>query len=890
MDNKECAKSIEVAGNRYTIYDINELERLGIAAVGKLPLCIKVLVENVLRKLDGEIVKEDDLLHIARWRKHYKVPVEIPFYPARVLTQDFTGVPAVVDLAAMRDAMVKMGGDPRKINPLVPVDLIIDHSVQVDFYGTAGCEKQNVEKEYQRNGERYALLKWAQKSFDNFRIVPPRSGICHQVNLEYLSRGILTGRMNGTVVAYPETIIGTDSHTTMINAIGVVGWGVGGIEAEAVMLGQPCYMAIPEVIGVRLSGQLKPGVTATDLALYVTQVLRKYGVVEKFVEYFGPGVKPLSVPERATLANMAPEYGATMGFMPVDERTIQYLKTTNRETRADLVEACSKALGLFYTGEADADYTDVVRIDLNDVEPAVAGPSRPYQRILLSDLAETFKASTGQRAKVSGERQRLWEIEVNGRLERITDGSVVMAAITSCTNTSNPDVLMGAGLVARNAVARGLRTPAFVKTVLAPGSKVVARYLDSAGLTPYLQALGFHLAGFGCMTCIGNGGPLHADVERVVKDNDLTVAAVISGNRNFEARIHPRIKLNFLMSPMLVVAFALAGRIDIDLATQPLGLDPNGQPVYLGEIWPEEGEIGNLVAKHVTKGFFASEYAALFKGDELWQGLEVEEGLTFAWAEGSSYIKAPPYFQRFTRRLDPPTDIAHARALILLGDSVTTDHISPAGSITEKYPAGQYLIQSGVSRSEFNSYGSRRGNHEVMLRGAFGNIRLKNRMVAPLEGSFTRKFPEDKTMPIYDAAGAYRVAEVPLLVLAGREYGTGSSRDWAAKGTRLLGIKAVLAESFERIHRSNLVGMGVLPLTFRDGDSCRSLGLDGSEEFHLKGINNIAPRGTVIVTATKTDGSRIEFEVTARLDTAVEVAYFMNGGILPFVLRKMLAD
>jgi aconitate hydratase len=889
MDHMEFTRSVEAAGKRWIIYDLNELERRGIAQISKLPMCVKVLVENLLRKLDGEIVREEDLLHLARWRKHYKAPVEIPFYPTRVLKQDFTGVPDMVDLAAMRDAMLKMGGDPARINPLVPVDLIIDHSVQVDFYGTAECQKLNVEKEYQRNSERYALLKWAQRSFDNFRIVPPRSGICHQVNLEYLSRVIMTDNLDGRSLAYPETIIGTDSHTTMINGIGVVGWGVGGIEAEAVMLGQPYYMAIPEVIGVKLSGQLNRGVNATDLALYVTQVLRQYGVVEKFVEYFGPGVKQLSVPDRATLANMAPEYGATIGFMPVDERTIHYLKMTNRETQADLVETCSKALGLFYTAEAEADYTDVIHLDLGEVEAAVAGPSRPYQRIVLRKLADTIRASTGRTADSSGDCKRRYEVEINGKLERITDGSVVMAAITSCTNTSNPSVLIGAGLVARNAVKRGLRMSALVKTVLAPGSKVVARYLDSAGLTPYLQALGFHLAGFGCMTCIGNSGPLHAQVDRVVKEHNLNVAAVISGNRNFEARIHPRIKSNFLASPMLVVAFALAGRIDLDFGVEPLGLDPNGEPVYLREIWPEDDEIGNLVKNHVKRAFFASEYRDLFEGDDLWQGLKVKKGLTFAWDEGSSYIKEPPYFKGFTRRLDPITDISDARALLLLGDSITTDHISPAGSIAEKYPAGQYLIQAGVTPPDFNSYGSRRGNHEVMMRGAFGNIRLKNRIAAPAEGSFTKKFPEGTTMHVFDAAEAYRTGKVPLLVFAGREYGTGSSRDWAAKGTSLLGVKAVVAESFERIHRSNLVGMGVLPLTFSEGESSRSLGLDGSEVFQLRGIKDIKPRGSVKVIAIKADGSRIEFETTARLDTAVEVAYFVNGGILPFVLRKMLA-
>ena len=637
-------------------------------------------------------------------------------------------------------------------------------------------------------------------------------------------------------------------------------------------------MAIPEVIGVKLTGKMKPGATATDLTLFVTQKLRKYGVVEKFVEFFGPGMKQLSVLDRATVANMAPEYGATVGYMPVDERTVEYLKMTNRADHAPVVEACAKAAGLFYTGEADPEYTDVVQIDLGEVGPAVAGPSRPHERIVLKDLA----------ADATGIQGRSYEIEINGRPETIRDESVVLAAITSCTNTSNPDVLIGAGLLARNAVKRGLRTPAFVKTVLAPGSKVVVRYLDSAGLTPYLEALGFHVAGFGCTVCIGNSGPLYANVEKVVKENNLNVAAVLSGNRNFEARIHPRVKSNFLASPMLVVAFALAGRMDIDLESEPLGIDPNGRSVYLREIWPEDVEIRNVVANHLKSELFAAEYGTIFDGDERWRALPVEEGLTFAWAEGSSYIKAPPYFDDFQQSPGHAEDITGARALLLLGDSVTTDHISPAGSIPREYPAGRYLLGLGIEPSDFNSYGSRRGNHEVMMRGTFGNIRLKNRMVAPKEGSFTRKLPEEETVFVYEASSAYGAQKVPLLVLAGREYGTGSSRDWAAKGTRLLGVKAVLAESFERIHRSNLVGMGVLPLTFKTEESYEKLGLDGTEIFHLRGIDNIKPRATVKVTAIKPDGRQIEFEATARLDTAVEVAYFENDGILPFVLRKML--
>lgn len=882
MNETPFMKVVEAAGRRYSICDIEALEREGIARIGGLPFCIRVLVENVLRKLDGQIVTEDHLRRIAGWRKRYDAPVEIPFHPTRVLMQDFAGVPAVVDLAALRDVMERMGGDPRKINPLVPVDLIVDHSVQVDYYGTAESQGRNVAIEYQKNGERYALLKWAQKSFDNFRIIPPRSGICHQVNLEYLSRVIATREENGTLFACPESLVGTDSHTTMINGIGVLGWGVGGIEAEAVMLGQPYYMAIPEVIGVRLVGRTAAGVTATDMALHVTQVLRNYGVVEKFVEYFGPAMRRLSFAERATLANMAPEYGATVGFMPVDERTLEYLRITDRGARAEIVEACAKALGLFYTGETDPEYTDVVEIDLGDIQPVVAGPSRPHQKIPLSELKTSFPSGSSQ--------DRFHQVEINGRMEKIGDGSVVMAALTSCTNTSNPYALMGAGLVARNAVKRGLRVPSCVKTVLAPGSKVVARYLESAGLSPYLEALGFHIAGFGCMVCIGNSGPLHAGVEQLIRDKNLNVAAVLSGNRNFEARIHPRIKSNFLASPPLVVAFALAGRIDIDFGAEPVGLDPNGSPVYLKDIWPADDEIVELVRTHLRREFFASEYKDVLAGDDFWKAVPVEGGLTFAWEEGSSYVKNPPYFEGFARQPEKKRDISGARVLLLLGSSVTTDHISPGGSIPADYPAGRYLIEEGIEPAEFNSYGARRGNHEVMMRGTFGNVRVQNKLVSPREGSFTKKFPQGGTMYVYDAAMSYKEENVPLLVLGGREYGTGSSRDWAAKGTALLGIEAVLAESFERIHRSNLIGMGVLPLTFREEESCESLGLDGSETFDISGIEGIEPRGTVTVRALKADGARIEFQAVARLDTPLEVAYFENGGILPFVLRKILAD
>lgn len=913
MKKKDFIREIDISGKLYTLYDINRLAEQKVADIERLPYSIKILVENLLRHLDGRIVSEDDLMNIAGWRKHYEFPVEIPYHPARVLMQDFTGVPAVVDLAAMRDAMATMGGDPNRINPLVPVDLVVDHSVQVDYYGTADCQNLNVAKEYERNGERYALLKWAQKRFNNFSVVPPRSGICHQVNLEYLGKTVATVEMDGRTVAYPDTLVGTDSHTTMINGIGVMGWGVGGIEAEAVMLGQPYYMSIPEVIGVRLSGELKAGVTATDLALRITQMLREYKVVEKFVEFFGPGMKRLPVSDRATIANMSPEYGATMGFFPVDEKTLEYLKMTNRADRAEIVDICTRELGLFYTGESDPEYTDVVELDLSTVDPAVAGPARPQDRILLGDLKESFAHIIGceykrdtdaknfstffdesgcktQRAeRCIPVSQRFYDVELHGKQERIGDGSIVIAAITSCTNTSNPSVLLGAALLARNAVRKGLRVPGYVKTSLAPGSKVVENYLEDSGLTPYLEALGFHTAAFGCTTCIGNSGPLDPAIERIIVAKDLNVAAVLSGNRNFEARIHQLIKSNFLASPMLVVAFALAGRIDIDFSTEPVGIDPNGTPVYLDEIWPANEDIQDRVNTHVKQDFFAAEYGRIFEGDKYWLDLSVTDRTTFAWDPASSYIKLPPYFENFATLPVKPVDIIDARALLALGDSVTTDHISPAGAIAESYPAGRYLIDQGLTKAEFNSYGARRGNHEVMIRGTFGNIRIKNQLVEGKEGSFTIKFPEKKEMSIYEAAGVYRSEGVPLVVLGGREYGTGSSRDWAAKGTQLLGVRAVIARSFERIHRSNLVGMGVLPLVFKDDKGYRDFGLDGTESFSITGIEDLEPRKTLNVEATGVDGTAMTFEVIVRLDTEVEVGYYNHGGILPYVLRKMLA-
>jgi len=912
MDNTDYRRQIEIKNKTYTVYDINRLEQDGIADVRRLPYSIKILVENLLRKLDGQVVRAEDLKNIARWQKRYDVPPEIPYHPARVLMQDFTGVPAVVDLAAMRNAVKDLGGDPQKINPLVPVDLIVDHSVQVDYYGTADALTQNVAKEYERNAERYALLKWAQNSFANFRVVPPNSGICHQVNLEHLGQVIMTAKNGKATVAYPDTLVGTDSHTPMINGIGVMGWGVGGIEAEAVMLGQPYYMSIPEVIGVKLTGELPEGTTATDLVLTVTELLRKRNVVEKFVEYFGAGMKNLTVTDRATLANMTPEYGATLGFFPIDDKTIDYLKKTHRQDRAEIVEACARVLGLYYTGKEAPEYSEIVELDLATVVPSVAGPARPQDRIPLGDLPHNFTTILAGKYKrdtdvadistyhdESGSqtirpesftpRKKACELIVNGESVKLCDGSIVIAAITSCTNTSNPFAMLGAGLVAQKAVAKGLRVPGFVKTSLAPGSKVVIDYLKDAGLLSDLETLGFYLAGFGCTTCIGNSGPLPSEIDKAVAARDLTVAAVLSGNRNFEARIHQRVRANFLSSPMLVVAFAIAGSIDIDLTAEPLGQNPDGQPVYLKDIWPTATEVETLIHRHVKPKFFEEEYARIFDGDEFWRALPVAEGTTFSWEDQSTYIRKPPYFEGFTLDLEQPADVEKAGVLLVLGDSLTTDHISPAGAIPADYPAGKYLVSKNVTPADFNSYGSRRGNHEVMMRGTFGNIRIKNKLVEPKEGSFTLKFPERQEMFVYDAAMQYLAEGKPLVVLGGKEYGTGSSRDWAAKGTQLLGIKAVIAESYERIHRSNLVGMGVLPLVFKNGQSWQGLELDGSEAFTISGIKDITPRKTLKIKALKSDGREINFEVVARLDTDIDVEYFKHGGILPYVLRKILS-
>jgi aconitate hydratase len=912
MNKQDFTTTVTINQQACTLFDINKLEENKIADISRLPFSIKILVENLLRKLDGRVVKEEDLKAIANWQKRYVSPVEIPFHPSRVLMQDFTGVPAVVDLAAMRDAVKNLGGDPQKINPLVPVELVVDHSIQIDHFGNEDCLKKNVELEYQRNNERYKLLKWAQKSFDNFNVVPPNSGICHQVNLEYLGRVTSTEKSSDTLIAYPDTVVGTDSHTTMINGIGVMGWGVGGIEAEAVMLGQPYYMSIPEVIGVKLIGELKKGVTATDLVLTITELLRQYNVVERFVEYFGPGTKNLNIPDRATIANMTPEYGATLGFFPVDEKTLEYLELTNRKEQAKITSLYTKATGLFSTDTQTPDYTKVIELDLAGVEPSLAGPARPQDRISLKNLKQSFseilgceydreadikeisnffeesghKASRSPHCKPVGKRS--FTIQLKERQFQLSDGSVVIAAITSCTNTSNPYVLIGAGLIAKKAVEKGLHVSPLVKTSLTPGSKIVLSYLEDAGLMSYFKDLGFHIAAFGCATCIGNSGPLHTEVEKVILENDLNVAGVLSGNRNFEARIHPNIKSNFLASPMLVMAFALAGRVDIDLTVEPVGTAPNGDPVYLNELWPDPTTISKLMQRHVKKDFFKKEYGRIFDGDEFWEALHAAESTTYAWDNTSTYIKNPPYFEDIKLQLQKPTDVKNARNLLLLGDSVTTDHISPAGAIPKDYPAGKYLIKNDVVPEDFNSYGARRGNHEVMMRGTFGNIRIKNQMVAPKEGSFTMKFPQNEKMFNYNAAMIYKNENTPLIVLAGREYGTGSSRDWAAKGSHLLGIKAIIAESYERIHRNNLIGMGILPLVFKKNESIKSLGLDGSETYTINGIENITPRKVLSIKAISEDRSEKRFEVISRLDTEVDVEYFENGGILPCVLRKMM--
>ncbi len=864
--------------------------------LARLPFSIRVLLEAALRNCDGFLVTEDDVKRLAAWEAKAPAPVELPFLPARVVMQDFTGVPCVVDLAAMRDAVKRLGGDPKKINPLVPVDLVIDHSVQVDYFGSELALLRNAQLEFERNRERYEFLRWGAQAFNNFRVVPPATGIVHQVNLEFLSQGVMTRPDGDSTALFPDTLVGTDSHTTMINGLGVLGWGVGGIEAEAVMLGQPLYMVTPQVIGFKLVGELRDGVTATDLVLTVTQMLRKKGVVDKFVEFYGPGLSRMSLADRATIGNMAPEYGATCGFFPVDDETLRYLRATNRAASADLLERYAKAQGLFRTDDTpDPIFTDTLELNLAEVEPSLAGPKRPQDRVPLKDLKATFRKALTAPVKERGfglaeaDVARTAAIQDNGHSAEVTHGAVVIAAITSCTNTSNPSVMLGAGLVAKKAVEKGLTVKPYVKTSLAPGSKVVTEYLAQSGTLTYLEQLGFNVAAYGCTTCIGNSGPLPEPVSKAVTEGNIVASAVISGNRNFEGRVHPLVKANFLASPPLVVAYALAGTTDIDLNTEPLGTGQDGQPVYLRDIWPTQQEVAEAIVSSVTAEMFAKSYGNVFNGNPDWNAIPVSGGELYGWNEASTYIQNPPFFETLTPELIPIREIHGARALGVFGDSITTDHISPAGNIAQSSPAGKYLMANGVQPRDFNQYGTRRGNDRVMTRGTFANIRIKNLLLGGEEGGNTLYLPTGEKMPIFDAAMKYKEAGVPLVVLAGKEYGTGSSRDWAAKGTLLLGVKAVIAESFERIHRSNLVGMGVLPLVFKPGDSVDSLGLTGRETFDILGLSDdIQPRAELTVRATADDGTVKEFTAIARLDTPVDVTYYKNGGILQTVLRNMM--
>ena len=895
IDSFKTRATIKVGRQECLIFHLDRLKKAGLPDPGRLPISLRILLENLLRLEDNRHVKRSDIEALANWNPKTKVDKEIAFMPARVLLQDFTGVPALVDLAAMRDAIQKMGGDPSLINPLQPADLVIDHSIQVDFFGSSQSFKENAKLEFERNQERYEFLKWGQCAFRNFRVVPPNTGIVHQVNLEYLAKGVLQTKSGQETVVYPDSLVGTDSHTTMINGLGIVGWGVGGIEAEAVMLGEPIYMLMPEVIGFQLNGQLSEGVTATDLVLTVTQMLRKKGVVDKFVEFFGPGVSRLSLPDRATISNMAPEYGATIGFFPVDQETLRYLQLTGRsKEEVELVEHYMKEQDLFYVpGKNDPQYTDVLSLDLSTVVSCLAGPKRPQDRVPLSDMKQNFEKTLQTPVAERGfglDKTALNQVAnlSNGIMERLAHGSVVIAAITSCTNTSNPSVLMGAGLLAKRAVEKGLQVKHYVKTSLAPGSKVVDEYLKAAGLMPYLEQLGFHLVGYGCTTCIGNSGPLPTKVAEAVERANLVVASVLSGNRNFEGRINPLTRANYLASPPLVVAYALAGTVDIDLTKEPLGKDSQGKDVYLKDIWPPQKEVNDLVARFVTARHFRESYQDVLKGNENWNRIRSSESDLYEWKKESTYIQEPPFFENFSLQVNPLNEIRGARVLVMVGDSITTDHISPAGDIQAQSPAGQYLQELGVTPIEFNSYGSRRGNDRVMTRGTFANIRLRNLLAPGKEGSWTNYFPTNELMSIYDAAIRYKKDQTPLLVLAGKEYGTGSSRDWAAKGTALLGVKFVLAESYERIHRSNLVGMGVLPLIYRPGENAQTLGLKGTETFDLLSLNDsIKPRAQIKVVATSSEGHRKEIFAIARLDTPVDIVYYRNGGILPTVLRKL---
>ncbi len=904
LDSFKCRKKLAVGAKTYHYYSLRAAEKNGLAGISELPFSMKILLENLLRFEDGRSVTKEDIASVADWLTNKGATEhEIAFRPARVLMQDFTGVPAVVDLAAMRGAMTKLGGDPQKINPLVPVDLVIDHSVIVDAFGNSKAFKTNVDLEYGRNGERYRFLKWGQDAFDNFRVVPPGTGICHQVNLEYLAQTVWTakedhrparGEPARVELAYPDTLVGTDSHTTMVNGLSVLGWGVGGIEAEACMLGQPLSMLLPEVVGFKLTGSLRPGVTATDLVLTVTQMLRQKGVVGKFVEFCGSGLNHLSLADRATIANMAPEYGATCGFFPIDSETLAYLANSARApARVALVEAYAKAQGLFRTkNSADPVFTDKLELDLEQVEPSMAGPKRPEGRVALSAVGQGFSAALGTEYGKPGESQKRFPVE--GKNFDLGHGDVVIAAITSCTNTSNPNVLIAAGLLARNAVEKGVGVKPWVKTSLAPGSQVVAEYLAASGLQKSLDKLGFNLVGFGCTTCIGNSGPLAEEISKAINDNGIVAAAVLSGNRNFEGRISPDVQANYLASPPLVVAHALAGTVAIDLTRDPLGADKKGRPVYLKDIWPDEEEIAAFIGKFVTKKVFKARYADVFAGDSHWRKVKAPAGETYQWDIGSTYVRDPPYFEGIKMQPEPVRDIINARILALFGDKITTDHISPAGSIKEASPAGQYLLERQISKADFNQYGTRRGNHEIMMRGTFANIRIKNYIRQANghvpEGGVTKHWPDGEEMPIFDAAMKYASEGVPLVVFAGAEYGNGSSRDWAAKGTMLLGVRAVIAESFERIHRSNLVGMGVLPLTFEPGTSWESLGLNGDEEVTIKGLGDgLKPRQMMEAEITFADGRQEKVPLHCRIATLDELEYFNNGGILPYVLRQLAA-
>ena len=878
-------------------YSLDALQNKGFSNIHRLPFSIKVLLEAVLRECDDYVVTEEDVSRLASYDPYKPADVEIPFKPARVVLQDFTGVPAVVDLAALRHAMSKMGGDPKKINPTVPVDLVIDHSVQVDMFGQEFAFMHNKNMEFERNLERYEFLRWGQKAFKNFSVVPPARGIVHQVNLEYLAKGVWSRPEDDMDVVYPDSLVGTDSHTTMINGLGILGWGVGGIEAEAVMLSQPIYMLIPEVIGFKITGKLKEGVTATDLTLTVTEMLRKKGVVGKFVEFYGEGLGNMSLPDRATIANMAPEYGATCGFFPVDDETLRYMNRTGRSKETvDTVERYYKLQGMFRTAETqDPIFTDTLHLDLSTVEPSLAGPKRPQDRVALSNMQSSFQDSLTSKEATKGfsltqEKLANKGVYQNGQTLEMTHGDVVIAAITSCTNTSNPSVMLGAGIVAKKAVELGLKVKPYVKTSLAPGSRVVTEYLNEAGLTPYLDQIGFNLVGYGCTTCIGNSGPLPEAVDKAIAEGDLIVAGVLSGNRNFEGRIHQNVKANYLASPPLVVAYALAGTVDIDLTTDPLGKGSNGQDVYLRDIWPTTEEILLHLDNAVRPDLFHKMYDGIADSNEEWNAIPVTGGDLYEWNDASTYIQLPPFFENMSTDPSPIQSIEGARVLVKVGDSITTDHISPAGNIKKDSPAGKFLNDNGVLQNDFNSYGSRRGNDRVMTRGTFANVRLKNQLAPGTEGGFTTYFPTGEVTSIYDASMQYQSNGTPLVVLAGKEYGTGSSRDWAAKGTYLLGVKAVIAESFERIHRSNLVGMGVLPLQFKDGDNPTTLGLDGTESFDIHICDQTKPKDVIKVVATRIDGFQVEFEANSRIDTLVEIDYYRNGGILQTVLRNFLKD